>query len=329
MKSSTRGSRAEGCRGLNYQPNLHARSLAGGRSRSLGVIVSNIENPFFLDIYKSVEIGARAAGYDVIMANTDYAADRLVTSIRMMIGRRVAGLARHRLGDGCDADRRAQQPAHSGRVLGRRPAAAQHHEHPRRLPRRDAEAHRHTSITSGTAASATSGHHVSLGPIRERVQAVRDAARALCRSRGSRRRAKPTRSRGGRRAARSLLERNPSLTALICVNDLMAVGALARTARTRTPRARGCLGHGLRQRHAGGVIGFRAASVDIPRDQIGRTICECLISGDDAGAGAGVRDRSRARGEGVNRSSRGTHPAPPPIGAAENRPRRSSCECTE
>ena len=39
---------------LKYHPNLHARGLAGG-SRSIGVIVSNFENPFFLDIYKVVE----------------------------------------------------------------------------------------------------------------------------------------------------------------------------------------------------------------------------------------------------------------------------------
>ena len=78
---------------LKYHPNLDARSLAGGKSRSIGVIVSNIENPFFLDVYKAVETGAHAEGYEVIMANTDYRAERLVTSIRLMIGRRVAGLA--------------------------------------------------------------------------------------------------------------------------------------------------------------------------------------------------------------------------------------------
>jgi len=37
---------------LKYHPNLHARSLAGGKSRTIGVIVSNMENPFFFDIYK-------------------------------------------------------------------------------------------------------------------------------------------------------------------------------------------------------------------------------------------------------------------------------------
>src|ERR1017187_3140814 len=78
---------------LKYHPNLHARTLAGGKSRSIGVIVSNIENSFFLDIYKAVETGAHTEGYEVFMANTDYSAEQLVTSIRLMIGRRVAGLA--------------------------------------------------------------------------------------------------------------------------------------------------------------------------------------------------------------------------------------------
>ena len=78
---------------LNYHPNLHARSLAGGKNRSIGVIISNIENPFFLDIYKAVEAGAHAAGYEVVMANTDYRSEQLVTSIRLMIGRRVVGVA--------------------------------------------------------------------------------------------------------------------------------------------------------------------------------------------------------------------------------------------
>ena len=93
VKKSTRTRVLKAVEELNYHPNLHARSLAGGQSRSIGVIVSNIENPFFLDVYKAVEIGAQAAGYDVILANTDYSAERLVTSIRLMIGRRVAGVA--------------------------------------------------------------------------------------------------------------------------------------------------------------------------------------------------------------------------------------------
>jgi DNA-binding LacI/PurR family transcriptional regulator len=77
---------------LKYKPNLDARGLAAG-SRSVGVIVSNFENPFFLDIYKVVEAGAGIAGFELTMANTGYSPERLAASVRLMIGRRVARLA--------------------------------------------------------------------------------------------------------------------------------------------------------------------------------------------------------------------------------------------
>src|SRR6476646_7647983 len=78
VKATTKARVMKAVEELKYHPNLHARSLAGGKSRSIGVIVSNIENPFFLDIYKAVEAGAHAAGYEVIMANTDYSSEQLV-----------------------------------------------------------------------------------------------------------------------------------------------------------------------------------------------------------------------------------------------------------
>src|ERR1700683_3735651 len=93
VKNTTRTRVMRAIEELKYHPNLHARSLAGGKSRSIGVIVSNIENPFFLDIYKAVESGTHACEYEVIMANTDYRSEQLVSSVRLMIGRRVAGLA--------------------------------------------------------------------------------------------------------------------------------------------------------------------------------------------------------------------------------------------
>ena len=93
VKSSTRARVVKAIEELKYYPNLHARSLAGGKSRTVGVIASNMENPFFFDIYKTIENDAHIRGYEVVMANTDYRAEQLVTSVRLMIGRRVAGLA--------------------------------------------------------------------------------------------------------------------------------------------------------------------------------------------------------------------------------------------
>src|SRR3974390_2299594 len=93
VKSSTRSRRMKAIEELRYHPNLHARNLAGGKSRTIGVIVSNLENPFFFDIYKTVESDAHSRGFEAVMANTDYRSEQLVTSVRLMIGRRVAGLA--------------------------------------------------------------------------------------------------------------------------------------------------------------------------------------------------------------------------------------------
>ena len=78
---------------LKYHPNLHARSLAGVTNKTIGVIVSNLDNPFFLDVYRAVESDCHANGYEVVVANTLYRPEQLTASVRTMIGRRVAGLA--------------------------------------------------------------------------------------------------------------------------------------------------------------------------------------------------------------------------------------------
>src|SRR3954462_6238580 len=80
VKSSTRARVLKAIEAVKYSPNLHARSLAGGQSRSIGVIVSNIDNPFFLDVSRTIKTRTLDAGYEVIMAFTDYRPERLVTS---------------------------------------------------------------------------------------------------------------------------------------------------------------------------------------------------------------------------------------------------------
>jgi LacI family transcriptional regulator len=59
-------------RKLNYQPNAMAKSLAGNKSRLIGVIVTDISNPFFSDVIKIIESEATRYGYSIILCNTDY-----------------------------------------------------------------------------------------------------------------------------------------------------------------------------------------------------------------------------------------------------------------
>lgn len=93
VKNSTRMRVQKAVKELRYHPNLYARTLAGGQNRTLGMIVSNLENPFFLDIFRALESDAHRHNYEVLVANTDYSPRRLVSNIHLMVERRVSGLA--------------------------------------------------------------------------------------------------------------------------------------------------------------------------------------------------------------------------------------------
>ncbi len=77
----------------DYYPNAHARSLASGSSRILGLVISDIANPFFPELVKSIEAAAFEHGYDVILSNTNYDAERASHYVRRLIERKVAGVA--------------------------------------------------------------------------------------------------------------------------------------------------------------------------------------------------------------------------------------------
>jgi DNA-binding LacI/PurR family transcriptional regulator len=78
---------------LGYFPNVHARHLASQDSRTLGIIVSDIENPFFPEIIKSFEARARALGYDAIVSDTNYDPRRTREAAQRMIQHKVRGVA--------------------------------------------------------------------------------------------------------------------------------------------------------------------------------------------------------------------------------------------
>ena len=77
----------------DYYPNAHARSLASGRSNTLGLLVSDISNPFFPELVKSIEMAAFERGYDLILSNTNYDAARASHYVQRLIERKVAGVA--------------------------------------------------------------------------------------------------------------------------------------------------------------------------------------------------------------------------------------------
>lgn len=78
---------------LNYVPNSHARTLVSGRSRIIGVIVSDITNPFFPELLRSLETRAAEKQYDLLVTSTDYETSRMAACLRRMLERKVDGVA--------------------------------------------------------------------------------------------------------------------------------------------------------------------------------------------------------------------------------------------
>jgi len=78
---------------VGYLPNTQARALVSGRSRMLGLIVSEITNPFFPELVQEFENLAVAQGYEVMIGSTNYDPTRTESLIRRMLQRNVDGVA--------------------------------------------------------------------------------------------------------------------------------------------------------------------------------------------------------------------------------------------
>ncbi len=61
---------------LGYRPNLHARNLAQQRTKTLGMIINDIHNPFFAEVVYGVEAAAEEHGLDVLILNGGRDAER-------------------------------------------------------------------------------------------------------------------------------------------------------------------------------------------------------------------------------------------------------------
>ena len=77
---------------LEYIPNNLARNMRSGSSRILGLIISDIGNPFFTAVARGVEDVAQRHGYSLVLSNTDENPDREASSLGVMAAERAAGV---------------------------------------------------------------------------------------------------------------------------------------------------------------------------------------------------------------------------------------------
>jgi LacI family transcriptional regulator len=210
----------------NYYANAHARTLASGRSNIIGLLVSDISNPFFPELVKSIEDAAFECGYNVILVNTNYDANRAADYVRRLIELNVAGVALmtteldSKLIDELAA-RKVPVVFHNVGITG---------EHMSDV-----------LVDYGSGIEEAIEHLVALG--HRRIAHIAGPARF--RSAGIRRQAfldsvarhlptSPTpaiyegdfKFEGGRRAASEILAADEFPTAVVVANDLMALGAM-------------------------------------------------------------------------------------------------------
>lgn len=77
---------------LGYRPNELARSLQGRRSRTIGLVIADISNPFYAECVQAVEETARKHDYAVILCASDEDAETERAYVRLLVQRRVDGL---------------------------------------------------------------------------------------------------------------------------------------------------------------------------------------------------------------------------------------------
>ena len=78
---------------LGYYPNTQARALVSGRTRLFGIIVSEITNPFFPEVVQAFEDIAVQHNYEILLTSTIHEPKRMEAAVRRMLERRVEGVA--------------------------------------------------------------------------------------------------------------------------------------------------------------------------------------------------------------------------------------------
>ena len=222
---------------LDYRPSAVARSLRMRRTNTFGLIVTDIQNPFFPELVQAADDAARTVGYSILLGSAAFDEHRAVHYLDLMADRRVDGMI--------VASSQVAEESWRWLVESPVPVVVVNAE-PANVPI--------TVITSDNRAGMRTAaeHLIELGHRRmayirglegitadqPRVEGFRAACRDagipaadLIELRGD------AQFAGGERAVSELLATGTEVTAIACHNDITAIGALRalRAARIRVP----------------------------------------------------------------------------------------------
>ncbi|MDP2349873.1 MAG: LacI family DNA-binding transcriptional regulator, partial [Chloroflexota bacterium] len=220
---------------LGYRPSGVARSLRMKRTQTLGLIVTDIQNPFFPELVQAADMAARSLGYSILLGSAAYDEHRAMHYLDLMVDRRVDGMI--------IASSQLSEESRLWLLSSPVPIVVVNAE-PTGLPVMVI-----TSDNVGGARLAVE-HLVGLG--HRRIAYVRgleaftaDGPRLLgfrraCRDAGLLEGDCPellgdAQFEGGERAATEILERGLDVTAIACYNDMTAIGVLRALRSARRP----------------------------------------------------------------------------------------------
>ncbi len=284
-KVETAGAVLAAVEALDYRPSAVARSLRMRRTNTFGLIVTDIQNPFFPELVQAADDAAREVGYSILLGSAAFDEHRAVHYLDLMADRRVDGMI----------VASSQVTEESWRWLSESPVpVVVVNAEPANVPI--------TVITSDNRAGMrmAAEHLLGLGHRRmayvrglegitadqPRVEGFREACREagipaadLLELRGD------AQFAGGERAVAELLAAGTDVTAIACHNDITAIGALRalRAAHVRVPADISVMG----------CDDIAAASWVVPalttiaqqKAEMGRMAVERLLAMLDAGEG--------------------------------------------
>lgn len=92
VKESTRNKVYDAVSQLGYKPSRIARSLRASASQIIGLIISDIQNPFFTSLVRAVEDIAYEHNYSLLLCNTDEDPEKEKLYVELMLSERVSGV---------------------------------------------------------------------------------------------------------------------------------------------------------------------------------------------------------------------------------------------
>jgi DNA-binding LacI/PurR family transcriptional regulator len=261
-------------RELGYRPNLNARTLASGISSTIGVLISDLHNPYFAEVVDGVEAAARDNGMEIVLATGGRRPAHERRSVEHLLQLHPAGLVL------------------LGPVLETAAIEAAAAQAPTVLVARGTRARLVDTVNDdGAAGSALAVEHLAALGHRDIVHVDGGAgSQALIRRRGYERamqrlgltrhlRVVPSEytDTGGARAARALLAGDALPTAIVAANDVNAVGIIGELAEAdiRVPQDISVVGYD--NTHLAGMRHIGLTTVNQPREEMGRLAAETML----------------------------------------------------